>query len=68
MFEKFKKVAVNEFGFNPLYCVNLPGYTWQCGMKKTVLNLQTLQDTDLLLTLENIIRGGKSSIMGDCYV
>ena len=29
VFEKFIKVSVGEFGINPLYCVNLPGYTWQ---------------------------------------
>ena len=33
VFEKFIKVSVNEFGINPLYCVSLPGYTWQCGLK-----------------------------------
>ena len=62
------KVSVNEFGINPLYCVSLPGYTWQCGLKYTGINLQTLQDTDLILTLENNIRGGISSVMGDRYV
>ena len=33
VFEKFVKASVNEFRINPLYCVNLPGYTWQCGLK-----------------------------------
>ena len=33
VFEKFIKKSVNEFGNNPLYCVSLPGYTWQCGLK-----------------------------------
>ena len=28
VFEKFIKVSLNEFKINPLYCVNLPGYTW----------------------------------------
>ena len=37
-------------------------------MKYTGRNLQTLQDKDLNLTLENIIRGGISSVMGDRYV
>ena len=68
VFEKFLKVSVNEFGINPLYCVSLPGYTWECGLKYTGINLQTLQDKDLGLTLENNIRGGISSVMGDRYV
>ena len=66
--EKFIKVSVNEFGINPLYCVSLPGYTWQCGLKYTGKNLQTLQDKYMILLLENNIRGGISSIMGDRYI
>ena len=46
----------------------LPGYTWECGLKYTGTNLQTLQDKDLILTLENNIRGGISSVMVDRYV
>ena len=68
VFEKFIKVFVNEFGINPLYCVSLPGYTWQCGLKYTGINLQTLQDKDMVLLLENNIRSGISSVMGDRYV
>ena len=68
VFEKYIKVSVNEFRSNPLYCISLPGYTWQCGLKYTGINLQTLQDKDLILTLENNIRGGISSVMGDRYV
>ena len=68
MFEKFIKVSINEFDINPLYCVSLPDYLWQCCLKYTGKNLQTLQDKDLILTLKNTIRGGISSFMGDRYV
>ena len=68
VFEKFIEVSVNEFGITPLYCVSLPGYTWECGLKYTGINLQTLQDKDLILTLENNIRGGISGVEGDRYV
>ena len=68
VFEKFIKVSVNEFKINPLYCVSLPGYTWLCGLKYTGINLQTLQDKDMILLLENNIRGGISSVMGDRYI
>ena len=68
VFEKFIKVSFNEFEINPLYCVSLPGYTWQCGVKYTGLNLQTLQDKDMIFLLENNIRGGLSSVMGDRYI
>ena len=65
VFEKFKKVSVYEFGINPLYCVGLPGHTWRCGLKYTGIKLQTLQDKDMILLLENIIRGVISSVMVD---
>ena len=44
VFEKFIKVSVNEYGTIPLYCVSLAGYSWQCGLKYTGKNLQTLQE------------------------
>ena len=68
VFEKLIKVSANEFGINLLYCVSLPGYTWQCGLKYAGINFQSLQDKDLILTLENNIHGGISSVMGDRYV
>ena len=68
VFEKFIKVAVNEFGIIPLYCVSLPGNTWQCGLKDTGTNTQTLQDKVMILLIENNMRGGISSNMGNRYV
>ena len=68
VFEKFVKVSTEEYGINPLYCVSLPGYTYQCALKYTDIKLQTFQDKDLTLTLEINIRAGISSVMGDGYV
>ena len=68
VFEKFIKVSIIEIDINPLYCVSLPGYTWKCGLKYTGITLQTLQDKDKILLLENNIRGAISSVMGDRYV
>ena len=68
VFEKFIKVSTEEYIINPLYCASLPGYTYQCVLKYTDIKLQTLQDKDLILLIENDIRGGISSVMGDRYV
>ena len=68
VFEKFIKVSLNEYGINPLYCVSLPGYTWQCRLKYTGINLQALQNKDMILLSKKTIRGGKNSVMGDRYV
>ena len=66
--ENFVKVSTEECGLNPLYCVSLPGYTYQCAFKYTDIELQTLQDKDLILLIKNNIRGSISSVMGDRYV
>ena len=33
IFEKFFKVSIKEFDINPLYCLSLPGYIYQCALK-----------------------------------
>ena len=68
VFEKIIEVSQNEFGISPLYFVSATGYTWECGLKYTNIKLQTLQDKDMILLLENGIRGGISGVMGDRYV
>ena len=68
VFEEFIEISVNVYDINPLYCVSLPGYTWQCGLKYTGINLQTLQDRDMILLSENKLRGGIGFVMGDRFV
>ena len=68
VFEKYIKVSIYEFDINTLYCVSLPGYTWQAGSKHTDKRLQTLQDKDMILLLKSFVRGGISSVMGERYV
>ena len=68
VFGNFIIISNNEFGINPLYCVSLPGYTWQCGLKYINIKLQNLQDKDLILLLETNFSGGFSSVRGDMYV
>ena len=68
VFEKIVKVSTEEYKINPLYCVSLPGYTYHCALNYTDIKLQTLQEKDLILLIENNIRGGISSVMGDRYV
>ena len=37
-FEKKTTVSIEEIDINPLYCVSLPGYSWQCGLKLLIVN------------------------------
>ena len=55
VFKKFVKVSTEEYGINPLYCVSLLGYTYQCALNYSDIKLQTLQDKDLILLKENNI-------------
>ena len=68
VFEKFIKVSIEEFDINPLYCISPPSYTYQCGVEYTRNKLQTLQDKDMFLLLQNNIRGCICSVLGDKYV
>ena len=48
--------------------MSLPGFTWQCGLKYTDIKLQTLQDKEVILSLENKIRAGTGAKVGERYV
>ena len=68
VFENFVEKATLEYGINPLYSYSLPGYTWKAGLKLTNIKLDFITDEDLLLLLENNIRGRISSVMGPRYI
>ena len=68
VFEKFINASINEYAINPLYCVTLPGYTYQCGLKYADNKIKTLQDKSLILLHENNIRGSISCVMGEKFV
>ena len=68
VFENFVESSTREYKNNPLYSYSLPGYTWKAGLKLTNIKLDFIKDKDLLLLLENNIRGGISSVMVDRFV
>ena len=68
VFENFVEKATLEYNINPLYSYSLPGYTWKAGLKLTNIKLDFIKDEDLLLLLENNIRGEISSVMGPRYI
>ena len=68
VFENFVEKSTLEYGTNPLYGYSLPGYTWKAGLKLTKIKLDLIKDKQLLLLLENNIRGGISSVMGPRYI
>ena len=66
--ENFVEKSTLEYGINPSYGYSLPGYTWKAGLKLTKIKLDFIKDKQLLLLLENNIRGGISSVMGPRYI
>ena len=68
VFENFVESSTREYKINPLYSYSLPGYTWKAGLKLTNIKLDFIKDKELLLLLENNIRGGILSVMGDRHV
>ena len=68
VFENFVEKATLEYNINPLYSYSLPGYTWKAGLKITKIKLDFIKDKEILILLENNIRGRISSVMGPRYI
>ena len=68
VFENFVEKSTLMYGINPLYSYSAPGYTWKAGLKLTNIKLDFIHSKELLLLLENNIRGGISSVMGDRHI
>ena len=68
VFENFVEKSTLEYGINPLYGYSLPGCTWKAGLKLTKIKLDFIKNKQLLLLLENNIRGGISSVMGPRFI
>jgi len=60
--ENFPRVDIQEYGIDPAHCWTLAGYTWQCCLKITNLELQLITDPNVYLMFENAIRGGVSTV------
>ena len=67
-FEKFKNTCKKASGNNPLYSYRTPSFTWKAGLKITGVKLDYITDDRLRLLLENNMRGGPCSCMGNRYV
>ena len=45
--ENFRRVGMQEYGIDPAHCWTLAGYTWQCCLKMTNLELQLITDPNI---------------------
>ena len=51
-------MCIKEYELDPAHFLSLPGLVWQACLKKTNIELELLTDHDMLLIVEEGIRGG----------
>ena len=57
-FEKFRDKCIEIYGIDPSYFYSAPGLAWQTCLKKVNVKLKLLTDYQMLLMIEEGIRGG----------
>ena len=58
VFENFRDMCLKEYELDPANFISLPGLAWQACLKKTNIELELLTDYNMLLMVENGIKGG----------
>ena len=58
VFENFRNTCLKVYELDPAHFLSLPGLAWQACFKKTNIKLELLTDYDMLLMVEEGIRGG----------
>ena len=56
--ENFRDMCLKEYELDPAHFLSLPGLAWPACLKKTNIELELLTDYDMLLMVEEEIRGG----------
>jgi len=62
VFENFRNICLNNYDLDPAWYYSSPGLAWDACLKKTGVELELLSDPDMLLMVEQGIRGGVSMI------
>ena len=57
VFEYFRNMWIKVYEFDPAHFLSLPGLAWRACLKKTNVKLELLNDYDMLLMVEEGIRG-----------
>ena len=58
VFENFRNKCLEVYELDPSHFLSLPGLAWQACLKNTNVKLELLTDYDMLLIVEEGIRGG----------
>ena len=58
IFENFRNACLNNYELDPAHFISLPGLGWQACLKNNNVELELITDYDMLLMIEDGIRGG----------
>ena len=58
VFENFRNMCLEIYELDAVYFVSAQGLAWQACLKETTVKLELLTDYDVLLMVENELRGG----------
>ena len=66
--EKLMDICSHAYKFNPRCCYSTPSFTCKTGLNYSGEELNCMTDGQIRFLLENKIRGGPASLMGNVYV
>ena len=66
VFETFRTMCIEIYELDPAHFLSVPGLARQACLKKTGVRLELLTDIDMLLTVEEGIRGGMCHAIHRC--
>ena len=58
VFQKFSNCTYDTYELDCRHSFTLPGYSWECMLKMTKIELELISDSDIYLFLMDTIRGG----------
>ena len=67
-FNLFVKLNMNTDKLNPLHYISLPSYSFDCFLKLSKVELDTIQDEQILKDFISAMRGGICGVMADRYI
>ena len=62
VFENFRQTALSTYKLDPAHYYTLPGYSWDCLLKCTNIELEQITEPDMYLFVEKGLRGGISMV------